>query len=201
MVLNHPDKTKEVLPSNSTISGMVVDVNVRSNVVEGKEIHNLAIMIEDGEEAPVQVSVALGSFFAAKIVGLLNGADLRQPITLAVNTVKVGDMMGDKVVEANNAYPTIRQGPKQDRVEYLYANGESQLPATPVYEINGEKHRDMAAVTEVVAPTIQQIFEKLDRIIEEKKQSHAGGHDEGIPADELAEAAQFARQSQQRARA
>lgn len=96
MVVTNRDKSKEVLPSNSAIEGYVTSFDVRTNEFQGEPISSLQVRIEDtnGKEQPVQMSVTLGSYFSAKIIGLFNAADLTQPVKFVLNSVKQGKKWG-----------------------------------------------------------------------------------------------------------
>lgn len=197
MVVSHQDKatnekTKEVLPSNTAITGLVTSLNVKNSIYQGKTINSLVIRLEDGVEAPAQLNVALGSFFSAKVVGMLNGADLSKPIKFAVNTVKEGDKMGDGVAARDNAFPTIRDEATNDRAVAIYAGGVTELPEAADVVVNGTTYKDMANVNVLVAATIQELYEKLAAIRE--VDTNAGHHDEdeGLSPDSVQAAAREA---------
>lgn len=190
LVVSHKDKTKEVLPSNTAITGLVTDVDVRNSDYQGDTIHTLQVRIEDGpNEPPVQLSVTLGSFFAAKIVGLLNAADLSKPVSFAVNTVREGDKMGDGVAERDNVFPTMRAGASNERLVPVWADGLTSLPEAPEVKMNGKTMKNMDPVNEVVRATIALIYGKLDAF------KDTGPHDDdpGVSAADLANASQAAR--------
>lgn len=194
MVVSNKDKTKEVLPSNTAITGRVTDLDVRTNEYQGDTIHTLQVRIEDGPtEPPVQLSVTLGSFFAAKIVGLLNAADLSKPISFAVNTVREGDKMGDGVAERDNAFPTIRAGADNARLVPVYAGGADKLPEAPEVKMNGKTMKNMDPVNDVVRATIADLYAKLDAI--KAGDVDGGPHDDdlGVSAADLAAAGEASR--------
>lgn len=201
LVISNPDKTKEVLPTNSAIVGIVTSVDVRSHVYQEETINSLQIRVEDvdGVEPPVVMSATLGSFFAAKIVGLLNGADLRLPIKFICNSILQGEKFGTGVSAKDNVFPSIRQGVANDRVVPVWANGLAQLPdAIPVlvngkpFVVNGRAQSDMTPVHEVVAATIGEIYAKIDAIKAGEIESGPTDDDQGLTADEVNAAAALA---------
>lgn len=193
LVISHPNKTKEVLPSNTSISGVVTMVDVRQSEYDGETINSLQVRIEDSGEPPIQLSVALGSFFAAKIVGLLNAADLSRPISFALNTVLKGDKFGEGVSERDNVFPTMRAGPNNDRLVPVWANGATTLPEAPEVKFNGKMMRNMDPVNELVGETLNSIYASLDTIKENQMSAMKdnGPHDDdhGISAADVATAA------------
>lgn len=192
LVVSHRDGTREVLPSNSAIRGYVTSVDVKTtvNTKDQSEINNLQIRFEDEnhEEPPVVMSVALGSYFAAKIVGLLNAADLSKPMAFAANSIRAGEKIGDNTAESDNVFPTMRQGADNARLVPTWATGAT-LPDAPTVTISGKKMKDMTPVNDVVAATIKGIYDKLDAI----RQGETGPSDDhGISAEDVAAAAEVA---------
>jgi hypothetical protein len=187
IVLTHPDKTKEILPNGSAITGFVTDIDVSSHVYQGDTIDTLKIRIEDesGEAPTVLANVTLGSYFAAKITGLLNAADLSKPITLAAGFVKEGDKMGDKVADKDFAWATVRQGADRTKLEPVWADGRKDLPEAPMVKVSGKSMKNMEPVNEVVVATIKELYGKLEQQVEQDK---APG-DDGVDLAEVSAAA------------
>lgn len=194
------NRSKQVLPSNSSISGFVTDLDVSEHVHDGETITSLKIKLEDdkGTEPPVILSVGLGSYFAAKIVGLLNAADLSKPLVVNANVVKAGEKFGNGVAERDNVFPTMRQGADLARLVEVWAGGMAKLPDAPKVKISGKEHTDMTPVNEVVAATLQEVMAKLDAL--RPSEAHSDDHDDGLSAADVAAAAQQAGGQPERAR-
>lgn len=198
LVISHgKDQPKEVLPSNSAVSGFVTDIDVHTGSYEGEEINSLRVRIEDEnhEEPPVVLSFALGSFFGAKLVGLLNAADLSKPLVIAANTVKAGEKIGDKVSEKDNVFPTMRQSDVRLVASWVNADGQvlKELPKPNEITVNKKVIKDMEEINGIVGTTIQALYAKVDALKERPV-----GDDDGISASEV-DAAASQEQVRQRA--
>ena len=157
------DAPKKILPSNTKITGLVTNMFMATSQYQGETINSLKIRMEDGAEPPVLLSVTLGSFYAAKIVGLFNAADLRNPVTFNVNTVREGEKMGEGVSERDNAFPTLRDA-TNNRLVPIYAGGVKELPEAPEVLINGKKFRNLEFVNVLVGKTLAELYEKMDNL-------------------------------------
>ncbi|MDL5034292.1 hypothetical protein QRD43_20490 [Pelomonas sp. APW6] len=142
-----------------SLDGTVTGVDVRSNTYKGEEIHSLRMKIEDGSDTKIFASVGLGSFFAGKIVGLLNAADLSKPITLNVGQMKAGETVGDRVVEKDTTWVTAWQDGK--RLTPDFGNGATELPKANKVVVSGKEMNDMTPVNEKVAELIGGLIDKL----------------------------------------
>ncbi len=187
-VVSHgKDLPKEVLPTNSAITGYVTSLDVQDREYQGDTINTLKIRVEDvkHEEPPAMISVTLGSYFSAKIVGLLNAADLSKPVTFNANVLMAGDKFGEGVADKDNVFPTMRQGTDNQRLKPVWAGGVEVLPDAPIVTVSGKKIKDMTPVNEVTAATIAALYAKVDALKET-----SGPVDDGIDANEVAAAVQ-----------
>jgi len=205
MVMSNSDKTKTVLPSNSAITGFVTSLDVHSQEYQGDTISSLRVRLRDdkGNDPDVVLSVTLGSYFGAKIAGLLNAADLSKPITIAANTVLEGEKMGSGVAKRDNVFPTMRQGADNARLVEVWANGATTLPDAGEVKVSGKTLKDMTPVNDVVVATIAEVYAKFDAL--HPQDGPADGDDGVNPADVAAAAAAAAANdprahAQQRAR-
>lgn len=186
---------KEILPSNSSITGYVTDLDVHESQYQGDTITSLRIRIEDdqGQEPPVVMSVTLGSYFGAKVVGLLNAADLTKPLAIIANTVAEGDKMGTGVATKDNVFPTMRQGADDARLVPVYAGGLLELPPATEVKVSGKTLKDMTVVNDLVAATIGELYAKLEAIAESNKTPDHGDSIDPAEAAAAIEAAQHER--------
>jgi len=181
--------------SYDSVTGVVTDLDIKENDYKGETITNLRVKLEDGQSKPIIASVALGSFFSAKLVGLLNAADLSKPLTIAVGMMKVGETVGGKPVNKDTAWITVRQGADNARLAPLYTDGKTALPEAAKVVVSGKTMTDMTPVNNEVGAVIQGLFAKMDALHEQ-----ATTHDEdtGVNAAEAAAAAAAAEASARR---
>lgn len=174
---------KEILRSNSAITGYVTALDVTEYAYQGDTIHTLKIRLEDvkGEEPPAMISVNLNSYFAAKVVGLLNAADLSKPLSFNANAVKEGAKFGEGVAERDNVFPTARQGADDARLVPTWAGVGIKLPDAEKIRVNGKMITNMDPVNAIVGETIKGLYEKLDAM--KASEGHA---DEGLNPEEVA---------------
>jgi len=193
VVSNGKDQPKDVLPSNSAISGFITELDVHTGQHEGEEIHSLRVRLEDetNQEPPVVLSFSLGSFFGAKIVGLLNAADLTKPVVIAANTVRAGEKLGNGTADKDHVFPTLRQDNQRLAPTWVGVDGKAtaELPAPKEVKINGKVVKDLEEVNNVVGETIKALYAKLDGV-----KDKPAGDDDGISADDVATAAAAERQ-------
>jgi hypothetical protein len=149
------DGTTETFDS---IEGNVTDLDVRTNTYKGEDIHSLRVKFEDGGEA-ILASVGLGSFFAGKIVGLLNAADLSKPLKFNVGQMKAGETIGGKLVEKDTTWVTAWQD--GNRLVPDYGQGLTELPKANKVMVSGKEMNDMSPVNEKVAELIGSLINKL----------------------------------------
>jgi hypothetical protein len=114
-------------------------------------------------------------------------------MTFAVNTVLEGEKMGDKIMEGNRVFPTMRSGANNDRLVPVWAAGATTLPEAAEVRVSGKILKDMTPVNDVVAATITEVYSKLDQI---QNQEHDGGphDDDGINPADVAASAQHERE-------
>jgi len=163
-VITNPDQTKEVLPSNTNITGMVTMVDVTQSLHKGETANWLQVRIDDPGEPTIVLSVGLGSFFAAKFVGLLNAADLSRPISMALLSVLKGEKFDDELSESSNVFPIFRSCHDNARLVPVWANGATKLPEALKVKFNGRMMNNMDPVNKAVGATLTGIYEKLDII-------------------------------------
>jgi len=182
-----PDTGKPIKESYASVSGLVTDLDVKENELgSGDKITNLRIKLEDPGEKPVMASVALGSFFSAKIVGLLNAADLSKPIQISVGMMKQGDIVGGKPVGKDTAWVIMRQDGQ--RLVEKYGTPDNKLPEPNIVKVSGKEMKDMEPVNAAVAEIIQGLFTKIQALHEQA----AAPDDHGVDAGEAAAAAEAA---------
>ncbi|TXI24234.1 MAG: hypothetical protein E6Q67_03170 [Roseateles sp.] len=145
--------------SYDSLEGTVTGMDVRSNTYKGEEIHSLRLKIEDGSDTKIFASVGLGSFFAGKIAGLLNAADLSKPIKFNVGQMKAGETVGDRLVEKDTTWVTAWQDGK--RLVPDFGNGATELPKANKVVVSGKEMNDMTPVNEKVAELIGGLIGKL----------------------------------------
>ena len=144
-----------------SVSGMITDVDIKTGEYQGEEIVNLRVKLEDQGEKPVVASFALGSFFAAKLVGVLHSADFARPLKIQVGMMKAGMQMRDKSVLAKDTvYVAGYQG--ETRLVPSWANGVTKLPDPLEVIVSGKKLKDMAPVNDVVGETVKVLFARMD---------------------------------------
>lgn len=179
------------------VDGVVTNLDIKTHTMPDQNvITNLRIKLEDGNGPPTIASVALGSFFSAKIVGLLNAADLTKPIALRVGMTKMGDKIGDRTAEKDSVWVTVRQD--GNRLTPVYSEGKDKLPDAPKVSVGGGKTvTNMEFVDAEVATVVKGLFAKMDAIHDAAK---VKGDDEGITLAE-AQAAAGAADSQRAAMA
>ena len=152
---------KAVKETYESVSGMITDLDIKTGEYEGDTITNLRIKLEEAGEKPVIASFALGSFFAAKIVGLLNAADLAKPFVLNVGMMKQGTIMRDKTALGKD---TVFVTATQDGVRLVpvYSGGKKDLPQPTEVMVSGKKVKDMAPVNAEVEAVVTALFARMD---------------------------------------
>jgi hypothetical protein len=193
--IKYPDGALETLRSGRGISGVLTKVAVRTNLVDGEEVNSLQMTLDDpkGVDPRIVASVNVASYYGAKIVGAINAApDLRQPISIAVNTVKAGEKIGDQIWDKDSVFPVVKQN--DVRLVPVWANGATELPEAPQVKVSGKMIKDMEPVNQVIAETVGELIGRLESLRNTQDQ----GDDDGISAEDLAEAARQASQERSR---
>ena len=175
---------KAIKENYESVSGMITDLDIKATEYEGDTITNLRIKLEEAGEKPVIASFSLGSFSAAKVVGLLNAADLNKAFKLNVGMMKAGTVMRDKSSLAKDTvYVTAFQG--DTRLVPVYSNGKTELPQPNEVMVSGKKVKDMAPVNAEVETVVKALFARMDAL----QQAGQVQHDEGVDLSEAQGAA------------
>ena len=160
-VVTNPDNTNKVLPSCTSISGIVANVDVHTTGSGEDTSHSFFLQIEDAGDPPIRLSLTLGSLFSAEFVGLVNAADLSRPISICFISVLKGEQFGSGISERDHVFPIIR-GANNARLSPIWANGLKALPEPPLVKVNGKVLPLMDPVNEVVGATLNEIYRKHD---------------------------------------
>ncbi len=182
--------TKEVLPSGTEIAGYIKSVEVKKSEYQGNPIYSLNIRMsdQDGQAPDAVLSVTLGSYFAAKVVGGLHAANLAEPVTISAYAALQGEMIGDTALSQDMVFPTTSQN--GERVKPTWS-GCTELPDAKEVMVSGKKYKDMDPVNAVVEHTIIAINKNLAQLSQRDAQRiaqalHDGPMDDhGISAEDL----------------
>jgi hypothetical protein len=172
-----------VLESFDRLDGRVTKVDVSPTNFEGRDGYELKVRLDDGESV-VQFGVPLGTFFSAKVVGLLNAADLSKPILFGVGRVEKGDRFGDTIADKEFPWVSARQG--DVKLAPVYKDGAGELPSPKEVRINGQVHKDMQEINAIVAGVVAEV---QSRVHELNGPAPADAADEDINPAEAAAAA------------
>lgn len=174
-VISHPHGKKEILENESIILGNITDAIIEKVDIEvgsHKESFDiLKVRIESDNATPIQLSVMMGSYFSAKIVGLLNAADLTKNIIIGAEIVLKGQKYGDIISQGDNVFPKISSGTDANRLQPVWADGLKQLPEPPK-KIRSRDFlsNDMSEINAIQWATVAEIREKLSVIKNNQKE-------------------------------
>ena len=174
-----------VLESYDRLDGRVTKVDVSPTNFEGREGYELKVRLDDGESV-VQFGVPLGTFFSAKVVGLLNAADLAKPILFMVGRVEKGDRLGDAIADKEFPWVSAKQG--DVKLAPVYNDGASELPSPKEVRINGQVHKDMEEINRLVAGVVAEVQARVQEF-NGPAATDAADADGGIDPAEAAAAA------------
>lgn len=166
---------KPIKESFESVSGMVTDIDIKTTEFAGETITNLRVKLEEAGEKPVVASFALGSFSAAKMVGLLNAADFSKAIKLQVGQMPAGFKMRDGTV-LTDARPVVMAFQGADRLTPVYMDGKADLPQPTEVKVSGKIMKDMTPVNDEVEAIVKQLFARVDAL-QQLGQVHEDGVD------------------------
>lgn len=211
-VASFPDKTSQVLHGGDALVGHITSIEVNDRELKDGTIAELRVTLDD-PEAPerVRMQASLGqyvgtgdarefvpSFHGAKLVALLNGVDLSQPVRMFAGAIMSGDKMPDGTpAERDLVWFSARQGERRednsDRVVAKYADGSSDLGEQYVTSFRGKKAINPEGA-ELLHKTLQQLCVRLDEYTQGQRDHVA--EDDGVSAEAVHAAANVASERQ-----
>lgn len=179
-------KTKEIIPSGTTITGMVVGIAFRNHITyrnnndkHGKNTNYIDLKIleenkDNGElnKLPSVITFGTQSAFGTRLIGLLNSLDLSNKIDFVLNVALKGQKLGDTVLNRDMVFPTIRKSRSAEeksntKMAPVWAKGRLNIPKLPKSK-SGKSNPDEGVISEINEIILDTVFEIHEKIIQNK---------------------------------